>query len=56
MDYKDKYLKYKTKYLKLKNIDTNNQIGGGKINFIIIGNIRGNDLDNLTFESISDGA
>jgi len=45
MDYKDKYIKYKTKYLKLKNIDTNNQIGGGKINFIIIGNIRGNDLD-----------
>ena len=35
MDYKDKYIKYKTKYLelknlKLKNIDINNQIGGGK--------------------------
>ena len=45
MNYKDKYIKYKTKYLKLKNIDTNNQIGGGKINFIIIGNIKGNDLD-----------
>ena len=48
MDYKDKYIKYikyKTKYLKLKNIDINNQIGGAKINFIIIGNIRGNDLD-----------
>ena len=43
MDYKDKYIKYKTKYLKFKNI--NNQIGGAKINFIIIGNIRGNDLD-----------
>jgi hypothetical protein len=43
MDYKDKYIKYKTKYLGLKNI--NNQIGGGKNNFIIIGNIRGNDLD-----------
>jgi adenylate kinase family enzyme len=34
MDYKDKYIKYKTKYLKLKNIDINNQIGGGK-NIII---------------------
>ena len=43
MDYKDKYIKYKTKYLGLKNI--NNQIGGSKNNFIIIGNIRGNDLD-----------
>ena len=29
MDYKDKYIKYKTKYLNLKNIDINNQIGGG---------------------------
>lgn len=29
MDYKDKYIKYKTKYLKLKDIDLNNQIGGG---------------------------
>jgi hypothetical protein len=47
MDYKDKYIKYKTKYLGLKNININinNQIGGGKNNFIIIGNIRGNDLD-----------
>lgn len=34
MDYKDKYIKYKTKYLELKNIDINNQIGGGK-NIII---------------------
>ena len=34
MDYKDKYIKYKTKYLELKNIDVNNQIGGGK-NIII---------------------
>ena len=30
MDYTDKYIKYKTKYLELKNIDANNQIGGGK--------------------------
>jgi len=30
MDYKDKYIKYKTKYLELKNIDINNQTGGGK--------------------------
>jgi hypothetical protein len=30
MNYLDKYIKYKTKYLKLKNIDINNQIGGGK--------------------------
>ena len=44
MDYKDKYIKYKTKYLELKNIDVNNQIGGAKNNFIIIGNIRGNNL------------
>ena len=29
MDYKDKYIKYKTKYLQLKNIDVNNQTGGG---------------------------
>lgn len=43
MDYKDKYIKYKTKYLQLKN--KNNMIGGGKINFIIIGNIRDNDLE-----------
>jgi hypothetical protein len=43
MDCIDKYIKYKTKYLQLKN--QNNMIGGGKINFIIIGNIRGNDLD-----------
>ncbi len=48
MDYKDKYIKYKTKYKKLcfqlKNIDINNKTGGGKNNFIIIGNIRGNNL------------
>ena len=30
MDYKNKYIKYKTKYLELKNIDINNQTGGGK--------------------------
>jgi len=30
MDYKNKYIKYKTKYLELKDIDINNQIGGGK--------------------------
>jgi adenylate kinase family enzyme len=35
MDYKDKYIKYKTKYLELKNIDVNNQIGGGNNNLII---------------------
>jgi len=35
MDYKDKYIKYKTKYLELKDIDVNNQIGGGKDNIII---------------------
>jgi len=29
MDYRNKYIKYKTKYLELKNMDTNNQIGGG---------------------------
>jgi hypothetical protein len=47
MDYKDKYIKYKTKYKNLcfqfKNI--NYQIGGAKNNFIIIGNIRGNNLE-----------
>ena len=43
MDYKDKYIKYKTKYLEFKN--TNYQTGGAKNNFIIIGNIRGNDLE-----------
>lgn len=35
MDYIDKYIKYKTKYLELKNIDVNNQLGGGKDNLII---------------------
>jgi len=29
MDYKNKYIKYKTKYLELKDMDLNNQIGGG---------------------------
>ena len=29
MDYKNKYIKYKTKYLELKDIDINNQTGGG---------------------------
>ena len=40
-----KYLKYKTKYLELKNKNINYQIGGAKNNFIIIGNIRGNELE-----------
>jgi adenylate kinase family enzyme len=35
MDYKDKdkdkYIKYKTKYLELRNMDVNNQIGGGNL-------------------------
>jgi len=35
MDYKNKYIKYKTKYLELKDIDVNNQYGGGKDNIII---------------------
>jgi hypothetical protein len=43
MDYK--YIKYKTKYLELKNKNINYQIGSSKNNFIIIGNIRGNDLE-----------
>ena len=43
MDYKDKYIKYKIKYLEFKNIK--NQIAGGKNNFIIIGNIRGDDIE-----------
>lgn len=30
MDYKEKYIKYKLKYLELKNIDEDNQQGGGK--------------------------
>ena len=42
MDTVNKYIKYKTKYLELKNI--NNQSGGVKNNFIIIGNIRGDEL------------
>ena len=29
MDYKNKYIKYRTKYLELKDINVNNQIGGG---------------------------
>ena len=49
MDNIDKYIKYKTKYLQLASIlkgcHENNMIGGGKINFLIIGNIRGNDLE-----------
>jgi hypothetical protein len=49
MDNIDKYIKYKTKYLQLvsilKGCHENNMIGGGKINFLIIGNIRGNDLE-----------
>ena len=39
MNYKDKYIKYKIKYLKLKNIDINNQIGGGNDNYKIIKDI-----------------
>jgi len=35
MDYIDKYIKYKTKYLELKNMNINNQIGGGKSLFSI---------------------
>lgn len=31
MEYKDKYIKYKKKYLELKNINLNNQIGGGNL-------------------------
>lgn len=42
MDYKNKYIKYKKKYLQHKN---KNMIGGCKNNFIIISNIRGNDLE-----------
>lgn len=54
MDYKDKYIKYKIKYLKLKNIDINNQTGGGKYikkilyennNFLIENNIDDDKLD-----------
>ncbi len=37
MGYKDKYIKYKTKYLELKNIDVNNQIGGGNNDILIRG-------------------
>jgi len=36
MDYKDKYIKYKTKYLELKDIDVNNQTGGGKNKLLFI--------------------
>lgn len=41
MDYKNKYIKYKTKYLELKNMDINNQIGGGKkdFQFILFGDV-----------------
>jgi hypothetical protein len=41
MDYKDKYIKYKIKYLELKNMDINNQIGGGKkdFQFILFGDV-----------------
>jgi hypothetical protein len=42
MDTVNKYIKYKTEYLELKNI--NNQSRGVKNNFIIIGNIRGDEL------------
>lgn len=63
MDYKDKYIKYKTRYLKLKNIDINNQIGGGKKlkyknnrvkkNNIIMNNISMNSIFDLEgFQSI----
>jgi len=41
MDYKDKYIKYKTKYLELKNMDVNNQNGGGQkdLQFILFGDV-----------------
>ena len=35
MNYKEKYIKYKTKYLELKDMDINNQNGGGKDNLIV---------------------
>ena len=40
MDYKDKYIKYKTKYLELKNMDINNQFGGGNNDILIRGGAR----------------
>jgi len=36
MNYYQKYIKYKQRYLELKDIDINNQIGGGKDNYKII--------------------
>ncbi len=47
MNYKDKYIKYKTKYLELKNIDVNNQIGGGNNDILIRGARRKNKLKNV---------
>jgi hypothetical protein len=42
----NKYIKYKSKYLNSKSIKyIQNQIGSGENNFIIIGNIRGNNLE-----------
>ena len=40
MTHHDKYNKYKHKYLLLKN-NNYGQFGGGKINYIIIHNIKG---------------
>jgi hypothetical protein len=55
MDYKDKYIEYKIKYLELKNIDTNNQIGGGKNKLLFImfpGNgVTKNGWDTIDFNS-----
>jgi len=31
MDYNKKYLKYKLKYIKLKNLELQNQTGGGNV-------------------------
>jgi hypothetical protein len=46
MDYKNKYIKYKTKYLELKNIDVNNQIGGGNDDILIRGGERQEEKTN----------
>jgi len=56
MDYKNKYIKYKTKYLNLKNMNINNQTGGGAIkkilydngNFLVENNIDNDKLDKNT--------
>lgn len=55
MDYKNKYIKYKTNYLELKNIDVNNQIGGGKNKLLFImfpGNrVMKNGWDTINFNN-----